>query len=126
MISPHCLIPSTWVSQRTGVRILLGQTTRNKQFISCWKCVYKHASNSTVIFSNESEERQWVHSSGFLAEAVIQALENFAPPRSRSELWIRNVVDTLVTNKRSKNEEIHNVIVNIFQEIKLTMEPLTK
>ncbi|XP_059500135.1 uncharacterized protein LOC132209322 [Stegostoma tigrinum] len=50
--------------------------------------------------------------SGFLAEAVMQRLEQTALPTIQPKLWVRYVDDTFVINKQNKLEETFKTINN--------------
>ncbi|VDP93516.1 unnamed protein product [Echinostoma caproni] len=60
--------------------------------------------------------------SGFIAEALMQKLEKKVLPRIMPKLWLRYVEDTFVILKKSKLERTYNIINNIFNDIKFTME----
>ena len=60
--------------------------------------------------------------SGLIAEAVMQRLENTVLPLLEIKLWVRYVDDTFVILKRSKLEETHHTLNNVFAGIEFTRE----
>ncbi|VDP65272.1 unnamed protein product [Echinostoma caproni] len=60
--------------------------------------------------------------SRFVAEAIMQKLEKEVLPRIVPKLWFRYVDDTFVILKKSELDRTDNIINNIFNGIKFTME----
>jgi hypothetical protein len=60
--------------------------------------------------------------SGFIAEVVMQKLEQLVLPTIKPKLWIRYVDDTFVIMKRNAIQEAYDKLNNTFEDIKFTME----
>ena len=60
--------------------------------------------------------------SGFIAEAVLQRLEQVVIPLCNPKLWIRYVDDTFVILKNTQIQEVFQLINNVFRDIKFTTE----
>ncbi|BHF79925.1 hypothetical protein SprV_0702304900 [Sparganum proliferum] len=60
--------------------------------------------------------------SGFIAEAVLQKVENLVFATYKPKFWTRYVDDTFVIIKRQKVQEFHDVLNSIFPDIQFTME----
>ena len=60
--------------------------------------------------------------SGFIAEVIMQRLERTILPTLEPKIWVRYVDDTFTIIKKNDLERTHQLINNVFEDIKFTME----
>ncbi|XP_059498080.1 uncharacterized protein LOC132207173 isoform X1 [Stegostoma tigrinum] len=85
-------------------------------------CLTTHFTFNNKTYRQTNGTPMGSPTSGFLAEGVVQRLEQTALPIIQPKLWVCYVDDTFVITKRNKLEETFKTINNILPDVKFTKE----
>ncbi|XP_072430928.1 uncharacterized protein [Chiloscyllium punctatum] len=88
-------------------------------------CLTTHFTFNNIVYKQTNGTPMGSPLSGFIAEAVMQRLEQTALPNIKPKIWVHYRDDTFVITKRNKREETFNIINNTLTGIKFTKEEET-